>query len=66
MERLSIPVLDLFGNGGNRKDSNHARSREPLASKSYQQIKIEITDHKFTNHEQQMIDTVTAWLKAQH
>ena len=66
LSSVKIPVLDLFGNGGDRKDTNHAKAREPLISKSYQQIKIKNADHKFINHKQQMIDTVIAWLKAQH
>jgi len=60
---VKIPVLDLFGNGGSRKDANHAKARESLISNTYQQIMIENANHKFTLHEKEMIDTVINWLE---
>jgi len=60
---VKIPVLDLFGNGGTRKDANHAKARKSLISKTYQQVMIENANHKFTRHEKEMIDAAITWLK---
>lgn len=58
-----IPVLDLFGNGGNRKDFYHAKDRSQLISDNYKQIMITGANHKFTQHQEKMITAVINWLK---
>lgn len=65
LKAVDIPVLDVWGDGGNGKDSQYGRERVELRSDKYQQIPIAGANHKFVDHEQAFTDAVIAWLKAQ-
>ena len=62
---VKVPVLDIWGDGGNGKDSRFARERETLLSTRYQQVPIAGANHKFSDYEREFTDAVIAWLKAQ-
>ena len=62
LQNINIPVLDLFGDGGNGRDFRHAGEREQLISKQYQQVLIKNANHKFSQHQSEMITAVISWL----
>ncbi|MDH5425567.1 MAG: hypothetical protein OEY29_11275 [Gammaproteobacteria bacterium] len=66
LKNASSPVLDLFGDGGNAKDAQHASSRVELVSDNYTQVLISGANHRFTEHEQEqeMLQAVTSWINA--
>ncbi|MFV1996633.1 MAG: alpha/beta hydrolase [Acidiferrobacterales bacterium] len=63
---ISIPVVDIYGDGGDGKDSIHADNRSDMVSDRYQQILISGADHQFSRkkHRQQMVEAVVDWLRA--
>lgn len=65
LHSVSIPVVDIYGDGGNGKDARHAEARSDMVSTHYQQVLIDGADHLFTGKEDKMITTVVNWLKAQ-
>lgn len=65
LEFVSIPVVDIYGNGGDGKDERHAERREQLLSASYNQVLISGADHRFNGHEDEMVNAVVSWLKRQ-
>jgi pimeloyl-ACP methyl ester carboxylesterase len=60
---VNIPVLDVYGDGGNGKDARHADERSDMAGKNYQQVLIPGASHTLTLHEQEMVNAVVSWLK---
>lgn len=62
---VSIPVLDVWGDGGDGKDARHAEDREDLVSDTYKMAYIEGADHRFSGHEDEMVKAVVEWLKTQ-
>lgn len=64
LQKTDIPVLDLFGDGGNAKDAQHARSRTTLISGRYTQILIPGANHRFSGYEKEMIQAVTSWINS--
>jgi len=64
LKNIRLPILDIWG-GSDRKDSEAAAARNGMASESYFQIEIPQADHKFVDHEDELIDSVVAWLKNQ-
>ena len=65
LENVEIPVLDIWGDGGNGKDSNHASDREDLVSEQYKQVAISGANHKFDGYEDEFVSAVVDWLKDQ-
>jgi len=61
--KVSLPVLDLFGDGGNHKDFYHAKDRSHLISDLYKQQMVKNANHRFTQHQNEMIEAVINWLK---
>ncbi|WP_455202074.1 alpha/beta hydrolase [Kaarinaea lacus] len=64
LRRVEIPVLDVYGDGGNGKDAIHAEQRFDMVSDRYQQVLVEGADHQFINHEKELVATVVNWLNA--
>lgn len=62
---VNIPVLDVYGDGGNGKDASHAEVRADMVDNNYQQVLIPGANHKFTQHENEMVLAVVNWLKQQ-
>lgn len=65
LRKVSIPVLDVYGNGNDAKDAKHANARSDMVSNRYQQVLISGADHLFTDHEKEMVSVVVQWLKTQ-
>jgi pimeloyl-ACP methyl ester carboxylesterase len=64
LEGVSIPVLDLYGDGGDGTDQEHAWERETLVSDSYRQVVIPDANHRFTEHEDALVQAVVDWLSS--
>lgn len=62
---VTVPVLDVYGDGGNGKDFAHAQQRSDMVSSRYKQVLIKGADHKFNGHEAEMVKAVVSWLKEQ-
>lgn len=60
---IKIPVLDLWGNGS-RKDERAGEERESFKSATYSQVVIDGATHKFEGYEDELVDAVIKWLKA--
>ena len=65
LESVNIPVVDIYGDGGDGRDANHAERREELASDTYKMVFISGAGHRFSDHENEMIKAVVDWLKEQ-
>lgn len=65
LQNINIPVLDIWG-GNNGKDSNAASDREGMVSATYTQVEISGANHKFEGNEDELVDAVVSWLKAQN
>lgn len=65
LESISIPVVDIYGDGGDGKDANHAERREDLVSETYKMVFISGAKHRFSEHENEMVKAVVDWLKQQ-
>ena len=61
-----LQIVDVYGDGGDRIDAQHALPRAHLVSDRYKQILIPGADHQFHSGEKQMIGVVIKWLKEQH
>ena len=66
LESVDIPVVDIYGDGGDGKDIVHAERREEsLASETYKMVFIPDADHRFDGHETEMVNAAVNWLKSQ-
>ena len=65
LRSVNIPILDVYGDGGDGKDAFDAEARSDMISKQYQQILIPGADHVFSGHEEKMTAAVFRWLKQQ-
>lgn len=63
LREIDIPVVDIYGDGGNGKDAKHADARSDMVGKNYHQVLISGANHKFTQHEKELVNTVVGWLK---
>jgi len=63
LERVSVPVLDIWG-GGDSKDYDAAKEREELVSATYTQVEISGANHKFDGDDDEFVTAVVSWLKA--
>jgi dienelactone hydrolase len=62
---VNFPVVDVYGDGGDGKDYDHAMSRSDMVSSKYEQVLIKGADHTFTGHEKEMVSAVVNWLQKQ-
>jgi len=65
LRKVEIPVLDVYGDGGDGQDAVDAKVRSDMVSDRYQQVLIPGANHKFTSHEKEMVEAVVGWLKKQ-
>jgi len=63
LEKIDIPVLDVFGDGGDKKDWWDAKDRAHMISDRFHQVLIPGANHQFTMHEDEMVNAVVKWLK---
>jgi len=64
LERVGIPVLDIWG-GGDSRDYDAAKERKQLISAYYTQIEIPGANHKFEDADDAFVAAVVSWLKSQ-
>jgi len=67
LRRIKMPVIDIYGDGGNGKDANHASTRSDMVSKRYKQVLIKGARHKFgkSKYRKLMVKAVIDWLAMQ-
>ena len=65
LAHVNIPVVDIYGDGGDGKDAIHAERRSELASDRYKMVLIPGANHRFVDHEDKMVNAVVDWLKTQ-
>ena len=65
LRSVTLPVVDIYGNGGDGKDAVHASTRSDMVSNRYQQILVPGADHVFTQLEDEMVTAVVDWLRTQ-
>jgi len=65
LRKVKIPVLDVYGDGGDGKDKIEAGLRADMASDRYKQVLIPKADHQFGVGEEEMVKAVIDWLKKQ-
>ena len=66
LKEINIPVVDIFGDGGDGKDAKHALPRKRMVSDRYTQVLISGANHKFTQHRKEMTNAVVSWLRKQN
>ena len=65
LRKIKIPVLDVYGNGGDGQDKIEAEARADMVSERYKQILIPNADHVFDTGEEGMVKAVVDWLAKQ-
>lgn len=60
-----LMVLDVYGDGGDGRDAQHAQKRAKLVGDRYRQILIPGADHRFIRGEEEMVAVVVRWLGEQ-
>ena len=63
LRRVELPVLDVYGDGGDGKDMAHAEARSDMVSGRYKQVVISGANHTFDGQEEEMIKPVIDWLR---
>lgn len=68
LKTVTIPVVDIYGDGGDGKDADHADRRAEFAEEreNYTQVLIKGADHRFNGEEKEMVKAVVDWLKEQN
>ncbi len=62
LRKINIPVLDVYGDGGDGKDKIEAEDRSDMVSDRYKQVLIPKADHQFDTGEEEMVKAVIDWL----
>jgi dienelactone hydrolase len=62
LRHVVLPVLDVYGDGGDGVDAKHARARSDMVSDRYKQVLISGASHTFDDHEKEMLKAVIDWL----
>jgi pimeloyl-ACP methyl ester carboxylesterase len=62
LRQVALPVVDIYGDGGDGKDMKHATARSGMVSDRYKQVFIHGANHTFDDHEREMIQEVIDWL----
>jgi alpha/beta superfamily hydrolase len=62
LRRISLPVVDIYGDGGDGVDLQDARARADMVSDRYTQVLIPGADHTFDRGQRQMVKAVIDWL----
>jgi len=66
LQKISIPVLDIWGEAGKAGDTKYALERKVLLSPLYTQVSIPDGDHALSEHEDELVREVIAWLRLQN
>ena len=62
LSHIVLPVLDVYGDGGDGVDVKHAQTRSNMVSDRYKQVLIPNASHTFDDHEGEMLNAVIDWL----
>ena len=62
LRRVTLPVVDIYGDGGDGIDLKHATTRSDMVSNRYKQVFIQGANHTFDDHEEDMLKAVIDWL----
>jgi len=62
LRSVTVPVLDVYGNGGDGLDAEDAATRSDMISICYEQVVIQDANHIFKYHEGEMVSAVVDWL----
>ena len=62
LRRIALPVLDIYGDGGDGKDLSYAKARSDMISDRYTQVLIAGANHTFDGDEEAMVKAVIDWL----
>ena len=65
LRKIKLPVVDIYGDGGDGQDKEEAEVRADMVSARYKQVLIPGADHLFASGEAEMVKAVITWLKAQ-
>lgn len=65
IQQTTLPVLDIWGAAGQAGDNSYGLERQLLLSSRYRQIAIPDGDHALSEHEDELVQAVTLWLKEQ-
>lgn len=60
-----LPIMDVWGTGGDRKDAKHAAKRTRLGKRGpYSKAVINGAPHSYKGYDKEMTDAVIGWLKS--
>ena len=62
LRHVALPVVDVYGDGGDGVDMKHAGARSGMVSGRYKQVLIPGASHTFDHHEREMVQAVIDWL----
>jgi dienelactone hydrolase len=62
LRHVTLPVVDVYGDGGDGVDMKHAGARSDMVSDRYKQVLIPGASHTFDDYEEQMLQAVIDWL----
>lgn len=65
LQETTLPVLDIWGTAGKARDNSFGLERQQLLSSRYSQVAIPDGDHALSEHEDELVEVVVTWLKAQ-
>jgi len=67
LRTVIIPVVDIYGDGGDGVDAFDAKTRSEFARdrNNYKQVLIKGADHRFRGYERELVDAAVNWLKEQ-
>jgi uncharacterized protein len=66
LQEITIPVLDIWGEAGKAGDNRYGLERKRLLSPLYTQVTIPGGDHALSEHEDELVAEVIAWLSLQN
>ena len=65
LRQVGLPVIDVWGTGGDGKDVAHAQRRSDLFSRAnYRPVVIAGANHSFDGYESKMTEAIVEWLRA--
>ncbi len=68
LRSVTIPVVDIYGDGGDGIDADHAERRSEFSEEreNYTQVLIKGADHRFNGENREMVAAAVNWLKEQN
>ena len=63
LRQIMVPVLDIWGEDGHAGDNQYGLERKVLLSPRYTQVVIAGGNHALSEHEDELVKVVAAWLK---